>query len=49
MGELEEDDGAIMFFISKKQQKAISNFSLDSLIITNSITNGTSKNIKSVE
>ena len=30
---LEEDDGARMFFIAEKQQKAILNFSLDSLIV----------------
>ena len=33
-GRLEEDDGATMFFIAEKQQKAILNFSLDSLIVT---------------
>ena len=33
-GKLEEDDGATMFFIAKKQQKTILNFSLDSLIVT---------------
>ena len=33
-GKLEEDDGAIMFFIAKKKQKTILNFSLHSLIIT---------------
>ena len=33
-GKLEEDDGATMFFIGKKQQKTIINFSLDSLIVT---------------
>ena len=31
---LEEDDGATMFFIAEKQQKAMTNFSLDSLIVT---------------
>ena len=31
---LEEDDGATMFFIAEKQQKAKTNFSLDSLIVT---------------
>ena len=31
-GKLEEDDGAVMFFIAKKQQKTILNFSLNSLI-----------------
>ena len=31
---LEEDDDATMFFIAEKQQKTISNFSLDSLIVT---------------
>ena len=30
---LEEDDGATMFFIAEKQQKAILNFSLDSLVV----------------
>ena len=30
---LEEDDGARMFFIAEKQQKAILNFLLDSLIV----------------
>ena len=33
-GKLEEDDGATMLFIAEKQQKAILNFSLDSLIVT---------------
>ena len=33
-GKLEEDDGAVMFFIAEKQQKTILNFSLDSLIVT---------------
>ena len=31
---LEEDDGATMFFIAEKQQKVMTNFSLDSLIVT---------------
>ena len=31
---LEEDDGATMFFIAEEQQKAILNFSLNSLIVT---------------
>ena len=31
---LEEDDDATMFFIAEKQQKAILNFSLDSLVVT---------------
>ena len=31
---LEEDDGTTMFFIAKKQQKTIPNFSLNSLIVT---------------
>ena len=31
---LEEDDDAKMFFNAEKQQKAILNFSLDSLIVT---------------
>ena len=35
VGELEEDDGgATMLFLAEKQQKAILNFSLDSLIVT---------------
>ena len=33
-GKLEEDDGRTMFFIAKKLQKTILNFSLDSLIVT---------------
>ena len=33
-GKLEWDDGATMFFIVEKQQKRISNFPLDSLIVT---------------
>ena len=33
-GKLEEDDGAIMFFIAENLQKTILNFSLDSLIVT---------------
>ena len=33
-GKLQEDDGAIMFFVSEKQQKDILNFSLDSLVVT---------------
>ena len=32
-GKLEEDDGAMMFFIAEKQQKTILNVSLDSLIV----------------
>ena len=32
IGKLEKDDGATIFFIAEKQQKAILNFSLDSLI-----------------
>ena len=32
-GKLEEDDGAAMFFIAEKQQKAVLNVSLDSLIV----------------
>ena len=31
---LEQDDGATMFFITEKRQKAILNFSLNSLIVT---------------
>ena len=34
LGKLEEDDGATIFFVSEKQQKAILNFSLDSLLVT---------------
>ena len=34
VGKLEEDDGGTMFYIAEKQQKAILNFSVDSLIIT---------------
>ena len=33
IGKLEEDDGATIFFIDKKQQKAVLNFSLDSVIL----------------
>ena len=33
-GRLEEVNGVKMFFITKKQQKAILNFSLDSLKVT---------------
>ena len=36
-GKLGEVDGATMFFIAEKQQKAILNFSLDSLIVANNI------------
>ena len=32
IGKLEKDEGATIFFIAEKQQKAILNFSLDSLI-----------------
>ena len=32
-GKLEEDDGATMFFIAEKHQKAVLNVSLDSLIV----------------
>ena len=34
VGNLKQVDGATMFFIAKKQQKKILNFSLDSLIFT---------------
>ena len=34
LGKLEEDDGATIFFVSEKQQKAILIFSLDSLLVT---------------
>ena len=34
LGKLEEDDGATIFFVSEKQRKAILNFSLDSLLVT---------------
>ena len=33
IGKLEEDDGPTMFLIAEKLQKAISNFSLDLLIV----------------
>ena len=33
-GKLEKGDGVTMIFIAEKQQKAILNFSLDSLIVT---------------
>ena len=32
-GKLEENDGATMFFIAKKLQKTILNFSLDLLVV----------------
>ena len=31
---LDEDNGVTMFFVSKKQQKTVPNFSLDSFIVT---------------
>ena len=34
IGKLQEDNGVTRFFIAEKQQKAILNFSLDSLIVT---------------
>ena len=34
VGKLEKYDGATMFFMAKKQQKAILKFSLDLLIVT---------------
>ena len=34
VGKLEEDNGATMCLIAEKQQKTVSNFSLDSLIGT---------------
>ena len=34
VGKLEENGGAVMFFIAEKQQKTIINFSLNSLIVT---------------
>ena len=34
VGKLEEDNGAVIFYIAEKQQKTIPNFSLDSLIVT---------------
>ena len=43
VGKLEKDDGATMLSVSKKQEKTILNLSLDSLIVTNNIDNGTSK------
>ena len=33
-GKLEEDDGAIIFFIAEKQRERILDFSLNSLIVT---------------
>ena len=33
VGKFEEDASAVMFFIAEKQQKTISIFSLDSLIV----------------
>ena len=48
VGKLEEDDDTAMFFIAEKQQKAILNFSLNSLF-QNNINNGTSKNIKFIK
>ena len=33
-GTLEEDDNATIFFIGERQQKAILNLSLDSLVVT---------------
>ena len=33
-GKLEEDNGATMFFVAEKLQKAILNFLLDLLIVT---------------
>ena len=33
-GKLEEDDGAVLFFIAEKHQKTVLNFSLNSLIIS---------------
>ena len=46
---LEKNDGATILFVSEMQQKIILNFSLDSLIVTESYNNGTSKNIKLFE
>ena len=34
LGQLEEDDGETMFFITEEQQKSILSVSLDSLIVT---------------
>ena len=34
IGSLEEDDGEVMIFIAEKLQKAVTNFCLDSLIVT---------------
>ena len=45
-GKLEEVDGPTIFSITGKQQKTILNFSLDSVIETESYTNGTSENIE---
>ena len=44
-GKIEEDNGVTMFL----QQITILNFSLNSIIITGDISNGTSKNIESTE
>ena len=33
-GELEEDDGAVMYFIAENQQKTILKFSLNSLNVS---------------
>ena len=43
VGKLEKDNGATMLSVSKKQEKTILNLSLDSLIVTNNIDNGTSR------
>ena len=48
-GKLEEDNDATTFSIAEKQQKKVLNFSIDSLIVTKNINNGTSKNIKFIE
>ena len=34
VGKLEEDGGAVIFFVSEKQWNIVLNFSLDSLIVT---------------
>ena len=34
VGNLEEDDGTVIFFIVENQQKTILNFSLNSLIVS---------------
>ena len=49
LGKLEEDDGATTLCVSKKLQKTIPSFSLDSSIVTEQYKNGTSKNVTFIE